>query len=95
MRNTRLSTFDARHYLTESENLSIWETVSGKREHETFHYAVLFYSISLVKEAKRPVSVGFRTNYRQVQGQIFIFNSGKAEKTNNNERSSQNNTINQ
>ena len=63
--------------------------MSGKREHETFHYAVLFYSVSLIKEAKRPVSVGFRTNYRQVQGQIFIFISGKAEKTNNNERSSQ------
>ena len=64
MRNTLLITFDARRYLRESENFSIWETSGENWEPETFHYAVLFYSISLVLEAKRLASVRFTAKFK-------------------------------
>ena len=62
--------------------------------HETFHYAVLFYSISLVLEAKRlpyDLPPSSRTNILGISDS----DTGKADKTNNNERSSQNSTSNQ
>ena len=52
----------------------------------------LFYSISLVLEAKRLAYVQFTAKFKD---KYFISGSGKADKTNNNERSSQNNTSNQ
>ena len=90
MRNMRLSTFDACHYLRDLGN------GLGKIESMKL-FITLFYSILFRLCLKRNDLLPYdlppssRTNILGISGSAI----GKADKTNNNERSSQNNTSNQ